>query len=334
MPQGFSDRTVLMAVTTKIYANTLAKQNEGRLLSQEKLRRLAEADADNLGKMLVDYGYGSQLHATADFDADALIEAEINRLINFVESDCFDENTAAVLLMRFAYNNVKARYKFKLGVTPRTDALYPLLNDVSECAEKGDYSACSDILADALKKLDEANLQKPLSAARIDAVLTEAMYAEMRAKAKKCGKAVKKYVTAKIDFANLTAALRAMRLKVPAADLEAMFLNGGSIDFEVLNEAAKDGWENFASHFAETEYYDILMRVSNGGFAALPAFESDAGAIESSFFDGDIENLLSEAPTLHYYAAALNEYKTVGTIVTCIRNGAREEINKRVRWSF
>lgn len=323
-----------MAVTTKIYANTLAKQNEGRLLSQEKLRRLAEADADSLGKMLVDYGYGSLIHATADFGADALIEAETRRLINFVESDCFDENTAAVLLMRFAYNNVKARYKFKLGVAPREDALYALENDVGEAVERGDYSTCSDILAETLKRLDEDNMRKPLSAAQIDAALTKAMYAEMSAKAKKCGKAVKKYVTAKIDFANLTAALRAMRLKADASESDEMFLQGGSLKAETLGEAVRGGLENFASHFSETEYYDILKRVSDGGFAALPAFESDAGAIESSFFDGDIENMLSEAPTLHYYAAAMNEYKTVGIIVTCIKNGARDEINKRVRWSF
>lgn len=323
-----------MAITTKIFSNTLAKQNEGRLLSEEKLRRLAEADADNLGKMLVDYGYGTDFHVNADSGVESLVTAETERLISFIESDCFDADTAAVLLMRFVYNNVKARYKFKLGVTAFGGALYRLENDISELVEKGDYSQCSDILADTLKKLDETNLHKPLTAAQVDTALTRAMYAEMKARAKKCGKAVKKYVTAKIDFANLTAILRAMRLNVDIESFDAMLVDGGSLSFEALNEAAKGGIDGFASHFIETEYYDSLKRVSGGGFDALPAFESDAASAESSFFDGDLENMMSEAPTLHYYAAALNEYKTVRTIVTCIKNGAREEINKRVRWSM
>ena len=50
-----------MAAGSKIYANAVAKYNEGKLLDGEKLKRVSEASYSDAIKMLYDYGYGEGL---------------------------------------------------------------------------------------------------------------------------------------------------------------------------------------------------------------------------------------------------------------------------------
>lgn len=319
-------------VTTEIYANTLAKQNEGRLLGTEKLRRIA--DSDDIGsavKMLVDYGYGDSKAIENSFDADGVIRAETERLISFIEEECPNENLTAVLLARFVYNNAKARYKFKVGAKRDLKALYAVGRDYSVGIDNADYGVMPEPMRAAAEKLDAMSLAAPVTSAQIDSAFTVAMFEDMTAAAKKCGKSVKKYVAAKIDFTNFTAAFRLMRFKIkPESD---MFVSGGAVKTEDIIYAADSGMENFAENFADTVYFDALKKVSSVGFDALPAFESDAEREAVSYFGSDLENMTGDAPLLHYYAAALDEYKTVKTVLTCIRGNAKSEIAKRVRWS-
>ena len=322
-----------MAQTTKIYANTLAKYNEGKLLSEEKLRRLADADFAGAVKMLCDYGYGGGRLGENSFDVDKLISEETANLINFISEDCFDPHTSAVLLARFYYNNAKARYKFKAGGKESVSALYDMESDYTLGIPNGTYADCPEPMSKALSELDAKSLTGKVSAREIDEALTRAMYADMSEHAKKAGKAVKNYVTAKIDFVNLASALRCLRMNAGADSLKELFIDGGSIDRDDLTAAYEAGLTGFADKLRDTAYYDILKRVSEKGFDALPLFETDAAYAETTFFDGDLENMLASAPLLHYYASALNEYKTVKIILTCLKNNVRGEINRRVRWS-
>ena len=322
-----------MAQTTKIYANTLAKYNEGKLLSEEKLRRLADADFVGAVKMLCDYGYGGGRLGENSFDVDRLISEETVGLINFISEGCFDPHTTAVLLARFYYNNAKARYKFKVGGQESVGALYDMDSDFTSGIPNGTYADCPEPMAKALSQLDAAALTGKVSAMAIDEALTRAMYADMSAHAKKAGRAVKRYVAAKIDFVNLTSALRLLRMEAGSDRLKEIFIEGGGILCDDLTAAYEAGLIGFADKLRDTQYYDILKRVSEKGFDALPLFETDAAYAETTFFDGDLENMLSSAPLLHYYASALNEYKTVKIILTCLKNNVRGEINRRVRWS-
>lgn len=321
-----------MVSTTKIYSNTVAKYNEGKLLSEEKLRRLADADFDSAVKMLLDYGYAG-VGGKGSFDVDALITAQTEKLIEFIEDDCFDEHTAAVLLARFYYNNAKTRYKYKLGAQRSEGALFVMRRDCTLSVTNSDYSQCPPAMSAALAELDEKAVRNSVSAREVDEVLTRAMYADMLANAKKAGKAVVKFVRAKIDFVNLTSALRCLRAGSDVKEFLSSFIEGGTVSEDDLTDAFLAGIDGFADKLRDTEYYELLKKVSEKGFDALAAFESDAAEAENTFFEGDLENMTSSAPLLHYYAAAMNEFKTVRIILTCIKNGVKDEIPKRVRWS-
>ena len=312
-----------MAFTTRIYANTLAKYNEGKLLSTEKLRRLADADFESAVKMLCDYGYGDSRLNENSYDVDKLIAAETARLIDFVANDCPDKDTVSVLLAKFYYNNAKARYKFRIGGSESVGALYDIDGDYTVGIASGNYSECPEPMAQALSELDAAAALGKVTPAGIDAALGKAMFADMHAHARRSGRAVAKYVSAKIDFVNLTSALRALRLKRGAEAVAEMFIGGGTLSLDDLTAAYSAGLEGFADKLRDTEYYDVLKKFCDRGF----------GETELSFFNGDLENMVSFAPFLHYYAAALNEFKTVKIILTCLKNNVREEINRRVRWA-
>lgn len=322
-----------MAQTTKIYANSIAKYNEGKLLSEEKLRRLAEADFSDAVKMLCDYGYGDGVMRADSYDADTFISHETSRLIDFVLDDCPSPNTAAVLLAPFYYNNAKVYYKSRFVKKNVLGALYVFSDDFAAGILNGDYTDCPDVMADALKKLDETAAENGVDAKRIDFCLTRAMYADMRKNAAKSGGAVKKYVSAKIDFVNLTTVLRCKRMQLETSEMSRMLIEGGKIDLDTLIDSYNCDLTQFPDMFRDTEYYDALRPIAEKGFNYLPELESDSDAVMNGCFDTDLENMLSDAPFLHYFAARLSEFKKVKVILTCIKNGVREEIPRRVRWN-
>lgn len=321
-----------MAQTTKIYANTIAKYNEGKLLSEEKLRRLAEADFNDAVKMLCDYGYGDGVVSPQSYDADKFIASQVSKLIDYVRDDCPGKYTANVLTAQFYYNNAKVFYKSRFVKKNVLGALYVMNDDYTSEILNGDYSSCPEIMAAALKKLDEKAADGSLTAKEIDVLLTAAMYADMSKNAAKAGKAVKKYVSVKIDFLNLSTAIRCKRLDVDEKFLSEMLIEGGSLPTEEIIEAFRADTGQFADKFRDTPYYDALRPFADRGFDYLPELESSAEAVEDSFFDGDLENMTSDAPFLHYFSAQLSEFKKVKVILTCIKNNVREEIPRRVRW--
>ena len=311
-------------MTTVIYANTLAKYCEGKLLSEEKLARLADADFDAAVRILLDYGYGDG-RAAGGYDVDALIRGEIAGLIDFVSEECFDESLAAVLLSPFLYNNAKSRYKRKLGSRfADENCLYPMKNDCTEHIELGEYDYLPEPMSAALRELDKEFAFSGANAARIDLVLSKAMFADMSARAKKAGKSVKLYVAAKIDLANIISALRLLRRKKETEEMQETLVSGGNVPFEKIIDAYSLGIEGFASAFIDTEYYEAVKKACDKGFDGLIELESESGRLEAEFFDSDTENMVSSAPFLHYFATAMTEIATVRTILTLIKNNGLE----------
>lgn len=321
-----------MAETTKIYANTIASYNEGKLLSEDKLRRLAEADFTDAVKMLCDYGYGEGVVDSESYDVDKFITAETARLIDFVKDDCPSDFTAAVLLARFHYNNAKAFYKARFIDKNVLGAAFVMDDDFTADILNGDYSGCPQAMSDALKSLDEKAAEGGLTSKQIDDALNKAMYGDMLNNAKRAGKSVKRYVKIKIDFVNLTAAVRCLKAGCDLKELEKSFIDGGSISYDDMAAAFNAGLDGFADKLRDTVYYDALKTIGEDG-GGLALFESVAENVQSDVFDGNLLDMLSDAPFLNYFFARLSEFKKVKVILTCVKNDARQEIKSRLRWS-
>lgn len=315
-------------MVTKIYANAVAKYNEGKLLSAEKLRRLTEAEFSDAVKMLCDYGYGGGTVNEQSYDIDAFIAAETSKLIAYATADAPDPYLARVLTARFLYGNAKAYYKARFTGENRAAAVYGMDDaELREGIEKGNYVSLPAPMADALARLDERFAESAPDPKQIDIALTGAMFADMLYCARKAkSKALCKFVIMQIDAANILAVLRARALSLPFGAVQPLFVAGGKADEEFLQSlyAAED-----AAPILKDSPYDFLL--GDGEDVDLPHIEAKCDDYLAAIWNKTADNMLSYAPFVHYFTAQYNEYKTVKLILTCRKYGADGEMRKRLR---
>lgn len=296
-----------MNASTKIYANMLADTLGGRLDS-ERLRRIVEAKtvSDAL-KMLGDYGYSYR----ADGSIDNFIVAETNELIEFIKDTAADESVSDALIAEYAYNNVKLAYKSRF-IDIADDTYYNVGLDIAKI-KHGDYNELDPYLADALYELDSESEQKPQV---IDLVITRAMYKF----ALSCGvPAVRKYFRTQIDLINILTAARLFRLGLSGRD---EFIDGGTIDGDVLSDAAKGG--GFSHCFMGTKYEEIAERLEKSEFKGLSEFARDSDDYLLAMTDSLIKDMGSYKPFLGYFIQARVELKTIKTALVCIKTDSRD----------
>ncbi len=315
-------------MVTKIYANAVAKYNEGKLLDAEKLRRLADADFESAVKMLCDHGYGGGTVHEGQYDIDAFITRETGKLIDYVLSDAPDPRLARLLTARFLYGNAKAYYKSKASGRYNEAAVYPMADAaVREGIEKGEYAALPSPMAEALARLDALFSESAPDPKTIDIALTKAMFAEERTLARALkNKPLQKFVTVRIDTANISAVLRARALGMPWSALTEMTVAGGKLSEERLRELFEA--DDAAKELRETDYGVLAGEDET---LSLPRIETRADDTADAVWETDAQNMQSFSPFVRYFYAQLREYKTVKMILTCLKNNAREEIAVRLR---
>ena len=315
-------------MVTKIYANAVAKYNEGKLLDAEKIRRLLDAEFSDAVKMLCDYGYGGGTVDAKSYDIDAFISSETAALIDYVFSSSPNVYLSRVLTNRFLYGNAKAYYKARVSGKPLYFAVYDMADgEIRAGIERGEYAALPNFMAEAFEELDYEFAEIKPDPKRIDARLTEAMFADCLFCAKKSkSKSLREFVRGEIDLTNILSALRARALKVSEAALEKLLLTGGEIPFCDILEIYRS--ENPLALIAETRYGFICEGTET---LDLPLIEARADDFLSNIWQPHAEDMLSLSPFVSYFIEQLNEYKTVKTILTCIKNNARGEIASRLR---
>ncbi|WP_251612182.1 V0D/AC39 family V-type ATPase subunit [Pumilibacter muris] len=315
-------------MVTKIYANAVAKYNEGKLLDAEKIRRLLDAEFSDAVKMLCDYGYGGGTVDAKSYDIDAFISSETAALIDYVFSSSPNVYLSRVLTNRFLYGNAKAYYKARVSGKPLSFAVYDMADgEIRAGIERGEYAALPKFMAEALDRLDTEFADAKPDPKLIDARLTEAMYADNLFCAKKSkSKSLREFVRGEIDLTNVLSALRARALKVSEAALGNLFLSGGEISFDCVVDIYRS--ENPLSVVSETRYGFIA---DGSDTVDLPLLEARTDDFLSNIWQPHAEDMLSFSPFVSYFIEQLNEYKTVKTILTCIKNNARGEIASRLR---
>ena len=307
-------------ITTKIYANAVAKYNEGKLLGEEFLRRLADAEYADAVRLLCEKGYGGGAADEKSYDADAFISRETAALLAYAAADAPNDYLARVLVNPFLYGNAKAYYKARYtgakAVTYEMDD-----EEVRKAIADRAYAALPSYMADALAALDA--LGENPDPKTIDAVLTNACYQDSLYCAKKSGaRQLVQYVAVKIDLLNLLSTLRAKALGASFASVSPLLIAGGKRLAEEELRALYDGAED-----ALPEAYEPLV----AGGVSLAQAEALADDITASIFAAQSENMTSYAPFIHYFTAQLAEYRAVKTILVCLKNGARDQIAARLR---
>ena len=315
---------------SKIYANAIAKYNEGKLLSPEKLQRLVDADFSDAVKMLADYGYGGGTVDENSYDIDVFISEETARLIEFVREDCPSEELKNCLLNKFYYSDAKVYYKHKFSLFDVSSALYGKSDDLGKAIESGDYSSVPSFLGDALRTLDERYVENKANPREIDIFITRAMYADNLHNAKKSrNKTLIKYVRTEIDFRNILTAFRYKKLSLEKEKFPQEFIEGGFVSEECVSVILSGDQNAVSDAFDGTPYSDAVEKLlSNDDFAV---FERDSEEVLYEIMAGEGENMLTFSPFVNYFMAQIAEFKVIKTILVCLKNGLRGEISKRIR---
>lgn len=315
-------------MVTRIYANAIAKFNESKLLDAEKLYRLIDAEFSDAVKMLCDYGYGGGIVDDGSYDIDAFISGETSALIDYALSGAPNEYVAKILTNKFLYGNAKAYYKAKITGIENAAAVYRMPDgELKAAIDKGDYSALTPFLADALTALDAEFAESPPNPKTVDIMLTKARYADDAYCARKSGnKSLKAYVEGETDFSNIISTLRARALKMSESSFLPLIIDGGKLSIEDIT--ALFLCEDAVKFIRNTDYGFI---VENCEEINLPLIEAKTENHLAEIWERESENMQSISPFVSYFIAQLGEYKTVKMILTCLRNGAREEIATRLR---
>lgn len=316
---------------TKIYANAIAKYNEGRLLDREKIKRLTEADFNDAIKILTDYGYGGGVLSETSYDIDKFISEETARLIESVMSDSPSQFLAKCLTNRFYYSNAKALYKNKFVSVDLELGLYKMEDEeLKKAIESGEYSALPDVLSDALTALDERFADTPVDPRLIDLYLTKAMFADNVSCAKNSKSSVMiNYVRAEIDLSNILTVLRCKNLEFAEPTALEMLIDGGSIPEDDLISILNQDYSATAQMLMDGNYSEMLVRLAESG--DIVKLETETDDYLHNLTSEQLENMLSLSPFLSYFTAKLTEFKTVKMILVCLKNNARDEIRRRLR---
>lgn len=315
-------------MVTKIFANAVAKYNEGKLLDSEKLYRLADAEFPDAVKMLYDYGYGDGAVDEKSYDIDAFISRETTALIDYVLTNAPNKYLARMLTNRFFYGNAKAYYKARVMGKLNESAVYKTDDEaVRQGIERGEYAALPTFMAEACLELDKEFSEREPDPKAIDIAFTRATYADNLYCAKKAHSyQLKKFVVGEIDLGNIITAFRAGDLGVSEEGMIEMYIGGGRLSIDdicVLYSA-----EDRLSALRDT-CYDYL--VDDVTAVDLPWLEAQKDEMLSLIWEKSAENMLSYSPFVTYFLSQMAEYKTVKMILTCLKNDAREEILPRLR---
>lgn len=311
-------------ITTKIYANAVAKYNEGKLLGEEFLLRLTDAEFSDAVRLLCEKGYGGGAADEKSYDVDAFISRETSALLDYAVTDAPNEYVSRVLVNPFLYGNAKAYYKARYTGVHAT--VYGMDDEaVRGAIEKREYVALPSFMADALAALDAEFESEEPDPKTIDALLTRACYRDSLYCAKKSGqRKLVLYVRVKIDLINLLSVLRARSLGASFESVSPLIIEGGKRLKPDALQAVFAGGDS-----ALPELYEPLLE-AKGNLAQAEAIADD---ITASIFAADCENMQSYAPFTHYFTAQLGEYRAVKTILVCLKNNARDEIEARLRKS-
>lgn len=315
-----------MGTSGKIYANAVAKYNEGKLLDAEKLRRISDADYFDALKMLYDYGYGEGI-AIESADATTITDNETAKLLQFIYEYVDDENLYNFLLGGYLYNNIKASVKSRL-TTVEESAYYKAFEEETENVKKGVYDGLSTNAVSALRKIDELIEEEKISSRRIDEILTKAQYADELKWAKKLSKNTLRYAIYKVDCTNLITVMRCRKMNLPVNESTEMFIDGGKISEQTFIDMLSAESDNLVQIAPEEYYEEIKELVSSGDIAS---FERNTDDRLFELIVSDRENMMTYDPLIGYFFAKKREIEGVKLILVCIKNGVQGEIRRRLR---
>ncbi len=310
----------------QLYANGRAAVLSTKLFGADKFARLKECNtvAEAL-KILYESGYGNGASVDSANDYEVILRSELDGALKLFKELCYDKRVESYVVARYDYLNAKALMKSKYM---RVDGIPYCYQEGSVSARvmqdafvKDDYSVVSKYMAEACDEIDTLFAEGKKSPRIIDKTLDKAMFAEMRACAKRCRvKIVKRLFDYEVNTVNIMTAYRLKRASAAKEYYADLIVDGGSVCREMLLKL----WDNEQSvsdlPYEYRSFYALCTSDKTDLSAAERARDEMIFAIIS-----DESDLLSVQPVLDYFYRKVNEIDEIRRIFVEIKSRQNKE---------
>lgn len=311
-----------------LYANAATKAHETTMLSADKIVRLTDApDIAAAVRILTESGYGQNFVPQHPENYSEMLERERESAAAFVKSVAPEGSGIECFYLIKDYLNLKILFK-KEFFGAEGDLVSGGVYDVEtlKAAVSGAKpEGLSEEIGEAVASLLENRAETPSA---VDITLDRAYFKEIMRRAKKSrSKLVKEHFTDLIDGKNAVTFIRVRRAKISEKRFRELFVEGGSI-----------GIDAYIKVFGEENALNVVLKGSRIS-ALFEDGSADLAAIERNLDDmlfkriADARyDMFSDAPLAYFVFGKEMEIKTVGVILSALKNRLpKEEMKVRLR---
>lgn len=317
-----------MAETSFLFAVGRIKALESNLLDHAQWQRLSEADEKEGMKILEEAGYGQEAEDKKDLEA--LIGCETVAVRSLIAEISPDPVLTDLFLLPTDGHNIKVMLKSILMRTEANDLLlaggcldWDLL---AKSMESGDYDDLPEALAEALKKAENQEDPRILSA-----IVDNGIYAHiLRVLESHKNALLKDYYLSKIDFTNVLTIIRCNVLSWEMSKVRPLLLEGGEIDEKTLLDALGIPWDMLSKQLA-TGRFSSLLKEALDEYAQNHDITTLEQCLESASLDiihEERNDSFGIGPIANYLLMKLNEGRALRIMFAGKRAGIKVPLYK------
>lgn len=315
------------------------RAREPRLLTRERMEKMcAAADYAQAAKLLIDCDY-PDMSEMDDVQLERAIADHRKQIVGEIARFCPEPVMLDAFRIRYDYHNIKVLVKSygKHGNTERLMSSCGIVDPdrMAECYRSENYDPLPDYIRDCLCDA-RALLARTGDPQRTDFMVDRAYYTQLLTMTQTLSEPFyADYVRHCIDGANLRSAVRARRIGLDKAAVEAAMIPGGYVaPYSVVDASAQpQSLENlyFAGIFQKAA--ELGAQAMDGG--PLTAFESACENALTRWLDGAKYITAGPAPVLAFLDSLDSEIVVVRTVLLGKKNGmSPDAIRERLRDSY
>ncbi len=324
-------------MSNAIYSNARAKALENRLLGSERLYRMAECGSpEDALRILTETNFGDGLIVESVLDFEKLIDAERQKLVEFIKETCASSAFKYFFLLKNDFHNAEAFIKSKylrLDVSDMT--VEDGLIDKDFMKDKimvDDYDDFPAELSKALKIIDGEFVLGTATGVLVNGLIKKALYDELFKVAEK-DKHILSIYRIKADAVNISLSLRSRNYDFARR----FFVKGGTLtesELKILCEETPDVLKEKAKYFKCSEL--ALYAIDDFANAKpLSNFERYTDGYAVWYLKQYKYNMEGIFPYMLYCYYKSAEIDNVRIVMVGLINGMSEtEIKGRLRESY
>ncbi len=296
-----------------IYAVARVRSRELTLFSRQDIDQLMSCrTSEECVRTLRDKGWGVGGETTGE----ALLEAEEEKIWDFIRELTPDLSPFRILLYPTDYNNLKAAIKSVVTDVEPVNVFLPggtvEPETMMKCVKEHDFSPLPPAMAEAAESACRTLLQTG-DGQLCDVILDKACLSGVLEAGKRSGnRLLEEYAELFCAIADIKVAVRACKTGKSRSFLDAALVPCKTLDWEALAAAACKGQEELFAFLSSTEYSQAAEQLRE----SYSAFEKWCDDRIMDLIRGEKTNPFTIGPLFAYVLARRNEISTVRVILS------------------